>query len=434
MNIIEQRLNAKIELKKNGYIPHVKQQMLHDDTHRYKVIRCGRRFGKTVFAVNKIIQEAINKGGDYWFVAPTYRQAKEIAWRIFEQYLPKSFINKKNETELSIELINGARIALKGSDNPDSLRGVGLNGVVMDEFAFADPYSWTVISPILQDRKGWAVFISTPNGYDHFHKLYNQENDDKDFKSFHFTSYDNPYLDPSELEKERLRMSPERFEQEYMAEFMKKSGAIYSKFSRDIHCVPRQLPNKGDIVIGSIDFGFAIGHPTSCHFHIVKPDEIHTFDGFLREGMSLEQINDLMHTLTSGLIVRQVFADSARPDLIDALSKKGWPVLQADKDVELGIAKVDEYMQVNPLTNKPRWTMASHLTEEIKQLEGYVWQEVRNSEGQYKQAPKKENDDFPDELRYFLKTYNKPTKTKRQVIGYTGRDPVTGYGGTPIWR
>lgn len=429
MNTLDTFFALKGQAELNGYVPHEKQELLHQDDHRYKVIRCGRRFGKTVFAVNKIIKEAISKGGDYWFVAPTYRQGKEIAWRQFEKYLPKELVTKKNETELSLELINGARIAIKGSDNPDSLRGVGLDGVVMDEYAFADPYSWTVISPILQDRKGWAIFISTPNGYDHFYNLHQQELTDQDFKSFHFTSYDNPYLDPLELEKERLRMSPERFEQEYRAEFMKKTGAILKRFNRDVHMIPRQEVAPGDIVYASLDFGFAIGHPTAFELHVVRSEEVHTFDGFMEEGLSIDLIDEKMRLMSGGLIVRAVYCDSARPDLIDALRKKGWNCVEADKDVELGLAKVDEYMNINPLTNKPKWTCANHLTWIGEQIEGYVWQEIRNSEGQFKQVPVKKDDDSVDALRYFLYSYNKPTQPQRRFVGFQGE----GYGRKPVY-
>jgi len=425
----EQEIRLQQILANNGYVPHPKQLELLNDQHRYKVIRCGRRFGKSVYAVNFIISEAI-EGGDYWFVAPTYRQAKEIAWRLFEKYCPKELIKKKNETELSVELVNGARISLKGADKPDSLRGVGLDGVVLDEYAFMSPYAWNVISPVLQDRKGWAIFISTPDGYNHFYNLYNIR--DEDHASFHFTSYDNPYLDAAELDKEKSRMSVEKFGQEYLAEFMKKSGAVWPMFSRSIHAVARIAPTKNDIIYGWIDFGFAIGHPTSVAFTSFDVDKAHTFDGFIEEGLQIDQIDQKMRDLTNGLIVRGIYYDKARPDLADALLKKGWPMVPADKDVELGISDVAQWMQINPLTNRPRWTIADHLIKEIEQIEQYEWQEVRGEDGTYKQVPRKHDDDCPDGLRYMMHTYNKPVGKPKPIIGYTGGDPVTGFGRRPI--
>lgn len=419
-------------LETRNYTPHPKQQELHRDSHRYKVIRCGRRFGKTVFAVNYMIEQAVLKPGDYWFVAPTYRQAKEIAWRLLLGYLPAELIRKKNETELSVDLVTGSRIALKGADNPDSLRGVKLHGVVLDEYAFTDPYAWDVIRPILADVKGWAIFISTPNGYNHFYELYLAEIKNENYKSYHFTSYDNPYLDPQEIDDARATMSEERFAQEFMAEFTKRAGTIWP-FSRDQHIKPKRNPTSQSVLYGSIDFGFAIGHPTAVLWHEVTSEEVFTFDGFVEEGMTIDRINEMMRAQTNGLVVRGIFADSARPDLIEELKQKGWNVMPADKDVELGIAKVGEHMQVNPLTNKPRWSIANHLERAIRQLEQYVWQDVRNSDGHFKQVPRKENDDACDALRYFMATYNQSRRKKKRIIGYTGGDPVTGYGRIPVY-
>jgi hypothetical protein len=350
---------------------------------------------------------------------------------MFDKYLPKELVVKKNETELSIELVNGARISLKGCDTPDSLRGVGLDGVVMDEWAFAQSYAWTVISPILQDRKGWAVFISTPDGYNHFYEMYNREQTDKDFKSFHFTSYDNPYLDADELDKEKERMSTERFAQEYEAEFMRRTGAIWPSFKRDVHVVPKRQPT--GTIYGSIDFGFAVGHETAVLWHEVTSEGVYTFDGFDVSQANIDKIDELMKGQTNGLVIQGIFPDPARPDLIEELKKKNWPILETNKDVELGIAKVDEYMQINPLTNKPKWTISEHLTEAIKQIEQYVWMEVRGEDGKFKQVPKKEDDNYPDSLRYFIFNYlNEVKKKHHPIIGYTGGDPTTGFGRRPI--
>jgi len=406
-------VNQQKILASNGYVPHPKQQELLDDNHRYKVIRCGRRFGKTLYAVNFIIKEAI-KGGDFWFVAPTYRQAKNIAWLIFEKYLPRELVKKKNETELSIELINGSRISLKGADNPDSLRGSGLDGVVLDEYAFMGNYAWKVISPALQDKKGWAIFISTPDGYNHFKDLY--EIIDPDFKSFHFTSYDNPYLEAGELDKEKVRLSEETFAQEYLAEFMKRSGAIWPMFSRDIHCVERRDPQ--GTIFGSIDFGFSIGHETAVLWHEVTSQGVYTFDGFDVSQKTIDQVDEMMKVQTNGLTIQGIFPDPARPDLIEELQRKGWPVLETQKDVELGIAKVAEYMQFDPIEKKPKWTISKHLTTAIDQIEQYVWVEVRGEDGKFKQVPKKEADNYNDSLRYMLFNYlnnqkNKPIKYEK---------------------
>jgi hypothetical protein len=256
---------------------------------------------------------------------------------------------------------------------------------------------------MLADREGWVVFISTPDGYNWFYDLYNQEQTNKNYKSYHFTSYDNPYLKAGEIDEAKTTMSHERFEQEFMAEFMKRSGAIWPKFSRDIHCVERRQPE--GTIYGSIDFGFAIGHETAVLWHEVTSKGVYTFDGFDVSQKNIQEINELMKAQTNGLTIQGIFPDPARPDLIEELKKLNWPILETNKDVELGITKVDEYMQFDPIEKKPKWTISRHLTGAIEQIEQYVWTEIRGQDGKFKQAPKKENDNYPDSLRYFIFNY-----------------------------
>lgn len=424
---LAQRAQRRELLKQNRYEPHGGQVALLTDPHRFKVIRCGRRWGKTVYAVNHLITEAVLKGGDYWYVAPTYKQAKLIAWRLLLSYLPDVFIKKVNETELTVTLDNGSQISLKGADNPDSLRGVGIDGLVLDEYAFTDHYAWDVLRPLLTDRKGWVIFISTPNGYNHFYNLYNLENTDEAFKSFHFTSYDNPYLDGEELDSARKSMSEERFAQEYLAEFTKRAGTIWS-FSRGIHLEPRRNPREDAVVFGSIDFGFAVGHATAVLWHELTSESVYTFDGFVEEGLTIDKIDEYMRAQTTGITVRGLYCDSARPDLIEELRRRGWPVIEARKDVELGIQAVARYMQTDPQTNLPRWTMSQHLTKAAQQVENYVWQEVRGADGMFKQVPRKENDDAPDALRYFIFTHTYTDAKEGEYRTYGGSDPITRAG------
>ena len=169
-----ERASTEIEI---DYWPHPGQALLHDCPKRYRTVSCGRRWGKTIFAVNEIIKRATELKGQYWYVAPTYKQAKLIAWEMFKKYCsPELLIRKPNESELSLEIINGSVIRLIGADNPENLRGVGLQGVVLDEFADIKRSVWTtIIRPMLSDTRGWAIFLGTPKGksnhlYEHFIK------------------------------------------------------------------------------------------------------------------------------------------------------------------------------------------------------------------------------------------------------------------------
>jgi len=225
------------------------------------VVVAGRRFGKTIFSINELIREALeNPGSKNWMVAPTFRQVKEIAWRMLFDNIPPYLISSKNEVELRIDLITGSVISLRGADNPDSLRGVGLNFVVLDEYGQMKEEVWDeIIRPTLLDSKGNAIFIGTPVGYNHFWKLYNKGKDDKDYESFHFKTIDNLAIEgiEEEVAKARLEMDPIKFSQEMEANFEALMGrprfnsvALKAMFDKT------EKPTRGNLVYseGSITF------------------------------------------------------------------------------------------------------------------------------------------------------------------------------------
>jgi len=217
------------------------QNKIIKDKTRYKVIVAGRRWGKTHLALyNALINYCWKtKGQRVWFVAPTYKQAKNIAWVILKEicYQYPQLIRKVNEAELYIEFINASRLELKGADKEDSLRGVGLHHVIMEEFAYMKKTAWSeVIRPALSDKKGTATFIGTPDGFNYFYDLYqrglNQENG---YKSWHFKSIESPYLDPEEIEEARGDLDLRTFKQEYEATFETMTGRVYYGWDRELN-------------------------------------------------------------------------------------------------------------------------------------------------------------------------------------------------------
>ena len=232
-----------------NYQPHPQQKKLHDEKHRYIVVVAGRRFGKSVFARHQCLLNALYEPGLYWIVNPTYRQGKQIHWHELKKEIPNELVSYKNEQELSIHLINGSRIEIKGADNEDALRGVGLKGVVIDEAADQKSKVWEeIIRPTLLDSQGWAVFIGTPKGFNWFYELWlkgkrTSKTYDSEWASFHFTSYQNPYLKEKEIEKAKRQTDEDTFSQEYLAEFKKFKLAIYPNFSRETHVIePFDIP------------------------------------------------------------------------------------------------------------------------------------------------------------------------------------------------
>ena len=223
------------------------QEMIINHPARFKVTVAGRRWGKTHLALYNALLNYCWKTPKckVWFVSPTYRQSKNIAWTILKEivYEYPQTIKKRNESELSIEFVNGSTLELKGADNEDSLRGVGLNHVILDEFAFMKKDAWTeVIRPALSDKQGTALFIGTPDGFNYFYDLYQQGlNQENGFKSWHFKSIDSPYLDPNEIEDARRELDERTFKQEYEASFETATGRVYYAFDRKENATDKEF-------------------------------------------------------------------------------------------------------------------------------------------------------------------------------------------------
>lgn len=210
-----------------GYRPNVLQQSIHRSMRRYNVLVCHRRFGKTVLAINALVDAALRntlRNPRYAYVAPLRKQVKKVAWDYLKQYTAQIPGVRSNETELWVELPTGARIFLEGADEPDSLRGIYLDGIVMDEVAQMRPSLWgEVVRPTLSDRKGWVIFIGTPKGINQFYDLYhnNLSNPDWFVKKFPIaeTLPYLPWLDEEEISEARAAVTEAQARQEWDCDF-----------------------------------------------------------------------------------------------------------------------------------------------------------------------------------------------------------------------
>lgn len=213
---------------------HKKQIEAFNSLARFNVIVAGRRFGKTRLAAFKIVISAIQKEGVYYWVSPT-REVGNSAWRLVKRMVKATFgegIAGINETVRTISIPNGSIIEFKSADNPDSLRGDGLSGCVLDECAQIKETAWSEsIRPALSDKRGWSIFIGTPKGRNFFWKLYvrAQKEQSEDWKAFTFTTYDNPLVDPKEIDDAKKDLADKAFRQEYLAEFISDEGATFKK-------------------------------------------------------------------------------------------------------------------------------------------------------------------------------------------------------------
>ena len=212
------------------------QSEIFTSTSRFRAVVAGRRFGKTFLSTGEILRAAISgKNKNCWYVAPTYGSAKEIAWDMLIQTIPSEYLAKTNESSLTMRLINGSVISLKGAEKPNNLRGRALDFVVLDEFADMRPEAWyEVIRPSLSDRQGSALFIGTPKGRNHFYDLYTKGLDgDADWDSFQYTTIEGGNVPEAEIESAKADLDERTFQQEYQAQFVNYSGLIYYGFSRE---------------------------------------------------------------------------------------------------------------------------------------------------------------------------------------------------------
>ena len=204
------------------------QQEVMQSSARFKVIAAGRRTGKSHLAAVSLILSALNgQKGKTFYVAPTQGQARDVIWNtIFD--IAGDIIEKSHVNNLEITLAGGNVIYLKGADRPDTLRGVSLKHLVLDEYAFMKPDVFeSILRPALADCQGSAIFIGTPEGRNHFFDIFEGANDWSDWENFHFTSFDNPIVDKKEIEHARQTLPSWAFQQEFLASFDARTGGMF---------------------------------------------------------------------------------------------------------------------------------------------------------------------------------------------------------------
>jgi hypothetical protein len=221
-----------------GYTPRPMAAMIHNNLKRFNVLVIHRRFGKTYLVLrDKVNDGLVNplKNPQYAYIAPTYKQAKQVAWEYIKDFTKDIPGCKINESELRIDIHrphgDKIRFLLLGADNPDSLRGIYLDGVVLDEYAQCDPSIWgEIIRPALADRKGWAIFIGTPKGMNHFYDIYKAATVNPNWYTCILRASETGVIDAEELASAKEEMSPEEYEQEFECSFSAAmTGAYYTK-------------------------------------------------------------------------------------------------------------------------------------------------------------------------------------------------------------
>lgn len=250
------------------------QRKVFLDKSRFKVIGAGRRWGKSYLSTYIILTKALEKQGNYFFVAPTFQQARQILWELLKSKTRDKLATKINESRLEITLINGSVISLKGADRADTMRGVSLSGVVLDEFATAkDPdLLWQeVLRPALSDQKGWAVFISSPKGRNYFYDLYNNAKEYEDWTCWQYTTLEGGYVDEDEVAIARNELDPRSFRQEYESSFESYDGLVVNDYHRELNNTVETIQDTDTLIVG-VDFNV---NKMPCVVYVKRGKQFH---------------------------------------------------------------------------------------------------------------------------------------------------------------
>lgn len=398
---------------------HSNQEQIEAAKARFKVIKAGKGFGKTVWALMSLLCNA-RQSGEYWYIAPTYRQAEDIAWRKLKEWIPRELMSRDPlETKLTIFLLSGVTICLKGADNPDSLRGVhGLKGIIFEEYAYQPGWIWGSILRGQLAADGWAYFISSPfrQGRNHFTQFCEKAMRDikagsKEWLYFHFKATDNPTRTAAEWKDIQANCTKEEWEIEYMANESAFSLTVYSEFCDDNI---QDLDDwKGARHFKGLDWGGSgkYSHPTTCVPVRFFEDRkiIYINDEYVQKGLTIpDQIAGMRAQFHEDEWIHEVAVmdpSAAREDPVsntsisDEYARHGLPCIPGDRSAR-GIKIVNMMFKKRMLVIHPRCTTL------IKQLRDL-------------QHGDKLNDDVPDCTRYIV-THIHDTEQGMDVVTDSG--------------
>lgn len=246
----------------------------------------------TQLAKVSLIKFARKKKRLVWYVAPSYRMAKQIMWPELVESIPRSWVRKYNETVLTITLVNGTKIELKGADNPDSLRGVGIHYLVMDEYQDIDPEAWVkVLRPTLASTGGHALFIGTPKSFNALYQLWEigQRIEARAWASWQFPTITSPFIPREEIEAAKRDMDEKSFKQEFEASFLTMSGRVYYAFDRTVHVQPLEFNPSLALWIGQ---DFNIDPMSSVVFQLQRNGELWAVDEICLPSSNTQELCD----------------------------------------------------------------------------------------------------------------------------------------------
>jgi phage terminase large subunit len=443
--------------------PHAKQREFMRSMARFKVLVWGRRTGKSLGIGVYTLLKALEKQGNYYIVAPTYKQAKSIYWQdILKVIIPDELILKKDESDLYIQLKPGnytlntkallgydlkvrhdpnlppSTIYLKGADNPDSLRGVSLSGAVLDEFAFFKDGSsvWQkIIRPALGDNQGWAVFSSTPDGvHNPFYDIVERAkaNETGNWFLSTATALENPWFPKQEWAETKIEYEKEgkidEWAQEWEALFTTPSTLVYNEFS-DAHIIaPKDVPRVGTNAL-AMDFG--LKDPFACVFVRIDYDNNwYVYDEIYQPDLPVDKIARIVHEKMGDEHFTRMIGDSAGATEMASLRSKAlgsdrlWvtPSKKGKDSIRGGIRQLKTHLYVREGSGKPKLFVSSNCRALIREFQTYKY--MRDAWGELTDRVEDRNNHLLDALRYLVNDHaegSKPIPKAQNVY-----DPETG--------
>lgn len=376
---------------------------------RFKIVRAGRKFGKTTLAERIAMDGLGPPNSTWWHIAPTYKQAKLISWDKFKRIIPAEAMGKKpNDTDLIITLKNGSRLYLMGSDDEDSLRGPEPNGITLEEAAFHKPDVWSkVLRPNLMPKKGPAYFITTPCGYNWFKDLEDEARrlislGNPEWACFHFSCFDNPHISRQEIEDARRDCdTDEIWRQEYLAEYESSVGRVFSAFTDNRHVKKIELPSGQFEAYRSVDWGMR--DDTACLWAFIRDKKLCVYREYAENNLSAPQQASVIKSMTTfkeKVEKTAISHDAAKEDpamkgltVIWHFRQAGIsPLRPSSRDKKHSRAMIQQLLHENRLLID-----SEHCPKLRKQILAYEWKDTA-----MEKPEDAGNDDLVDALHYLV--------------------------------
>lgn len=281
---------------------HKGQREVFSDRHRFRVVVAGRRWGKTQLSRIICVRASAKPRQKIWYVAPTYGMARSILWDDLKESMPRSWVRSINETRMTIRLHNGSLIELKGADKPDTLRGIGLHFLIIDEVQDIKEDTWyKVLRPTLASTGGHALFIGTPKSFNWLYDLYmngqrgevyldkQQRRKRNQWRSWQFPTITSPFIPAEEIEAAKADMDEKSFKQEFEASFETMSGRVYHPFDRKVHLGDFAFDPRRSIWIGQ---DFNIDPMSSAIMQLQDNGELWVVDELVMFGSNTQEVAD----------------------------------------------------------------------------------------------------------------------------------------------